>query len=410
VYATGAVNPTNACQSCQPGTTTTAWTTNASVNGASCGAGEVCNAGSCGPGCFIGGTVYASAAANPANACQSCQPGASTTAWTANASANGASCGTGGTCSSGTCILPTCQTPADGVNDCGVSSESCCTSPEVPAGSYFRTYVNTGSGVSGSADLATISGYRLDKYDVTVGRFRQFVVAWNNGAGYKPAPGSGKHTHLNGGSGLSVTTGGFESGWSAADNGQIAPTNANLTSTACGAYATWTNTPTTNEKLPIDCVTWEEAYAFCIWDGGFLPSDVEWGYAAEGGPSGFREYPWGSTAPGTANQYAIYGCLYNGTGTCTGVTNIAPVGTASLGAGLYGQLDLEGEDFQWVLDVGSNKTNPCTDCLLQDPTSTNRALRGSSWNYPASGLNPVIASGGSKATRSGYSFRCARVP
>ena len=49
----------------------------------------------------------------------------------------------------------------------------------------------------------------------------------------------------------------------------------------------------------MNCVNWFEAYAFCIWDGGFLPSDTEWEYAAAGG-SLQREYPWGSTAPGTA--------------------------------------------------------------------------------------------------------------
>jgi formylglycine-generating enzyme required for sulfatase activity len=46
----------------------------------------------------------------------------------------------------------------------------------------------------------------------------------------------------------------------------------------------------------------DEAYAFCIWDGGFLPSEAEWECAAAGGPDQ-REYPWGSTDPGTANLY-----------------------------------------------------------------------------------------------------------
>ena len=34
---------------------------------------------------------------------------------------------------------------------------------------------------TGLADPATVSDFRLDKYDVTVGRFRQFVKAWNGG-------------------------------------------------------------------------------------------------------------------------------------------------------------------------------------------------------------------------------------
>ena len=100
----------------------------------------------------------------------------------------------------------------------------------------------------------------------------------------------------------------FESGWVASDDGKIAPTNANL---ACSsAYDSWTSTAGTNENLPINCVNWWEAYAFCIWDGGFLPSDAEAGYAAAGGDEQ-REYPWGSMTPGTTNQYAIYGCYYS---------------------------------------------------------------------------------------------------
>jgi len=49
-----------------------------------------------------------------------------------------------------------------------------------------------------------VGDFKLDKYEVTVGRFRQFVAAWNGGAGYTPPAGSGKHTHLNGGNGLNA--------------------------------------------------------------------------------------------------------------------------------------------------------------------------------------------------------------
>jgi hypothetical protein len=99
IYGSNATNPTNACQSCQPGTSTTTWTVVA--NGTGCGSGEICNAAACAPGCFIGGTIYASGAANPTNACQSCQPGTSATAWTAVAT--GTSCGSGEICESANC-------------------------------------------------------------------------------------------------------------------------------------------------------------------------------------------------------------------------------------------------------------------------------------------------------------------
>jgi formylglycine-generating enzyme len=207
------------------------------------------------------------------------------------------------------CDAPSCVPGGPGMTDCGASAECCCTSLEVTGGTYDRTYTNAGSGPTGEADPATVSGFRLDKYLVTVGRFRQFVAAWNGGNGYFAPAGSGKHTHVNGGQGLanSGVAGGYEQGWDATDwnnTPNIDPTTEALT-TACNSptYGTWTSAAGTQENLPINCVNWWEAEAFCIWDGGFLPSEAELEYAAAGG-SQQREYPWGSTAPGAENQYA----------------------------------------------------------------------------------------------------------
>jgi len=350
----------------------------------------------------------------------------------------------------GVAVPPSCAPGGPGMTNCGPGgsgTESCCTSLGVTGGTYYRTYdldVSTGvetlsadGGPTGEADPATVSSFRLDKYLVTVGRFRQFVNAWNGGNGYTPQAGSGKHSYLNGGQGL-VNVGGdagvtYETGWVVTDDSNIAPTNTNLTDDACQAIAvTWTPSAGSQESLPINCVNWYESYAFCIWDGGFLPSEAEWEYAAAGG-SQQREYPWGTTDPGTGNQYAIYGCNYpssdsgagttvpgSDSGSCTGVANIAPVGTATLGAGLWGQLDLAGEVYEWNLDWDGTYVDPCTDCAnlmaapAPTPPASYRVVRGGSFFFfvdPASYLLPPSRGGVPPAGRGGLiGFRCARRP
>jgi formylglycine-generating enzyme required for sulfatase activity len=311
---------------------------------------------------------------------------------------------------SGTMAPPSCQAAGNGVTSCGASGESCCTSLAVPGGTYYRTYASSGSGPTGEADPATVSGFRLDKYEVTVGRFRQFVNAWNGGAGWLPAEGSGKHTHLNGGQGL-VNAGfdagvAYEPGWATSDNGNVAPTNANL---ACESqFPTWTTSAGNSENLPINCVNWWESYAFCTWDGGFLPSEAEWEYASAGGSQQLY-YPWGSTDPGTINQYAIYDCYYpSGSGPCTG--GAAPVGTATLGAGLWGQLDLAGNVNEWNVDWFASYADPCTDCAYLTAASYRVMRSGYFYNDP-SYLLPPGRSDDPPAVRSVcIGFRCARAP
>jgi formylglycine-generating enzyme required for sulfatase activity len=311
---------------------------------------------------------------------------------------------------------PSCQSTGPGRSDCGANGESCCTSVKVPGGTFYRSYSNTGSGPSETADPATLSDFRLDTYLVTVGRYRQFVAAWDQGDGYTPDAGSGKHSHLNGGNGLadSGAAGGYESGWVASYSNKLDLSNDSL---QCQTdSATWTIAPGDNEKLPMNCVSWYEAYAFCIWDGGFLASEAEYVYAAAGG-SEQRRYPWGATEPGTTSQYAVYNCSYpDGAATCDGngtTRNIAPVGTAKLGAGRWGHLDLVGNLMEWYLDwFAPSYGSPCKDCAnLAD--GSGRALRD---GYFASTEAALLRSsyrnnGFYPANRfASFGFRCARSP
>jgi sulfatase modifying factor 1 len=191
------------------------------------------------------------------------------------------------------------------------------------------------------------------------------------------------------------------------DDSNIMPTNSNL---ACDATsATWTNEPGANETLPINCVSFWEAYAFCIRDGGFLPSEAEWEYAAAAGGEE-RQYPWGSMDPGTASQYAIYGCGYpSGSETCTGFRSIAAVGTAALGVGFWGQLDLAGDTWEWNLDWYAPYAE-CTDCA-DVTTSTTRTIRGGYFGSSASDLLPPLRGRIAASNRDfNLGFRCSRPP
>jgi formylglycine-generating enzyme required for sulfatase activity len=286
---------------------------------------------------------------------------------------------------------------------------------EVLGGTYYRTYSNDGSGPTGEADPATVSTFRLDKYLVTVGRFRQFVNAWNSG--WLPSPGSGKHVDLNNGNGLANAVGGdYEPGWIATDDSNIAPTNANFM-TACNGEGTWTPSAGSQENLPITCANWYEAYAFCIWDGGFLPSEAEWEYAAAGG-SQQREYPWGSADPGAGigavppDTYAIFSCSGNVCDDSDLRTSAVPVGTASMGAGLWGQLDLAGDAWEWNLDWYDDPyVNPCADCARLTRISFGRVTRGGSFSDPAMVLVPPNRDTLDPTVRLvNFGFRCARRP
>jgi sulfatase modifying factor 1 len=324
------------------------------------------------------------------------------------------SCGTGacsaGACSGSTIDAASCQAGATETAACGGSETSCCLSLEVPGGSYFRTYTNDGSGPTGESDAAAVTGFRLDAYLVTVGRFRAFVTAAI--AGWTPPAGAGKHVHLNGGQGLADSGAvGYEPGWASSDTLELATTAADWDQRLIcePVFHTWTEQPAQNETLPVNCVDWYEAYAFCIWDGAFLPSEAEWEYAAAGGIDQ-REYPWGATDP-TSNLYLISDCNYpTGSSGCSGAANIAPVGTTTLGASRWGQLDMAGELGEWTLDWYAPYVDPCRDCVYLTDFSY-RVVRGGSFGTDTEDIFPPARDGDLPESRNSfYGIRCARTP
>jgi formylglycine-generating enzyme required for sulfatase activity len=295
-------------------------------------------------------------------------------------------------------------------------SESCCKTLPVTAGKYYRTYGFSDAGVAtAESDLADVSGFELDKYPVTVGRFLQYVSYLAADGGAPPAPGTGKHTHLNGGSGLVAEPGGgFETGWDSAWDSNI-PTGVATAPTwteqlAQCAEATWglSTDAGTQATLPVNCINWYQAYAFCIWDGGFLPTEAEWELAAGGNLQ--VPYPWGDATPEPiTTSYAVVECDYASAPGC-GVNGIAPVGSAPSGVGPFGQLDLLGEVQEWTLDTFAPAYPlPCDDCAELSATIDLRVPRGVAWS---TALQPVTTRSEEPAATSTATLgvRCARPP
>src|SRR5262249_20228990 len=133
-------------------------------------------------------------------------------------------------------------------------------------------------------------------------------------------------------------------------------------------YQTWRDASPANDNQPMNCVTWYEAMAFCIWDGGYLPTEAEWNYAASGGRDQ-RPYPWTSDRSTTVDcTYADYKGDHDpacGEGAMVG-PNL--VGSKPNGDGLWGQADLAGNLSEWNLDwfadryPGSSPGSSCGDC------------------------------------------------
>jgi sulfatase modifying factor 1 len=296
--------------------------------------------------------------------------------------------------------------------NCGASGEDhyCCSNLLVTGGTYYRSHdVATDNFFPDTSNPATISDFYLDKYEVTVGRFRQFVNAGMGTQAKPPASGAGAHPNI------------ANSGWDSSWNTALAPDTATLTGTSglqCKAgYQTWTGA-IGNENLPINCVTWYEALAFCAWDGGFLPTEAEWNYAATGG-SEQRAYPW-SNPPGSLTidcSYANYfidspAGTYCVNGTAGAVSN---VGSTPKGNGKWGQSDLAGNVREWVLDYDAAYVNPCTDCADLTLNSNNyREWRGGDFSAPArttpaSPLRTAFRSSQYAAIRlAAVGIRCAR--
>lgn len=284
---------------------------------------------------------------------------------------------------------------------CGPSgTASCCEAGEVVGGMFYRGYDVAGDASSGDpSHPATLSRFRLDRYEVTVGRFRAFLQAGMGAQGTAPAPGAGAHPRIDG------------SGWRAAWATRLLATPSELAAALkCNsAFATWTDAPGGNEERPLNCLTWYEAAAFCAWDGGRLPTEAEWSYAAAGGDQQ-RAYPWGPSAPdATRASYAeARDCLGDGASGCA-MTDLVKVGSKASGDARWGHADLAGNVAEWTLDAIAMYPTPCADCAVVD--EGDRVVRGGNFGRSTFYLRTVTRGSEQPDARShGIGARCARAP
>jgi formylglycine-generating enzyme required for sulfatase activity len=181
----------------------------------------------------------------------------------------------------------------------------------------------------------------------------------------------------------------YETGWDTSWTGEVNPTDAAL---GCGSqFETWTVSPAGNEDRPINCANWFEAYAFCIWDGGFLPSETEWlnAYHGGGGTSGQREFPWSVPSSSTTITPALASywvdetqqCKGDGVNGCT-LDDIHVVGSKPAGNGRFGHSDLSGNMGEWMLDWYNSTAleGGCLDCAYLTGDGSTRVLPGGAFS------------------------------
>jgi formylglycine-generating enzyme required for sulfatase activity len=320
-------------------------------------------------------------------------------------------CAVGTTRIAGRCTpTPTCDDLAE---TCGpTKDDSCCAGSPVAGGDY-QPYVDAAGDNQEGTSIATsinpvpfhsvIGDFYLDRYELTVGRFKRFLRAYDSWILNNVREGGARNPNLP--RRASVTCGEKEvpttGAWQAEWNEYLAPDATEFVrrlTEECGkpndpenkraSPGTFRADPDTSEDTrPMTCLNWFEAFAVCMFDGARLPTEAEWNYAAAGGAQE-RPFPWasGPDYPDTRSFRPGYAAVR------TNAELAEPVGSFPLGVSVFGQHDMAGNAWEWVLDAPatavdypSQPSNPVNLCGYHPGLGhTERVLRGGSYEFGAS--------------------------
>jgi formylglycine-generating enzyme required for sulfatase activity len=154
---------------------------------------------------------------------------------------------------------------------------------------------------------------------------------------------------------------------------------------------------------PVVNLTWQEAAAFCEAAGGRLPTELEWEFAARGGPGGTRFTTGVQLIPDAMNGPGVRG--RDRWGMSSPVRAFPP--------GAFGLYDMTGNVWEWTASwyrEGERWSQPPSADPAPDSDDYRRTIRGGSWDSSERNLRVSVRLGLSVRGRHNLyvGFRCAR--